>query len=318
MHFISSVALLACSSISWATPSVTQIFNFTTYIDIENSHLRPNGQMLFSTFSNASIYTIDPAASSPSAELVAHLPGATAATGIASIGADKYAIIGGVRGSYMYANETIYILDFSQNSTVPSISVAATLPDAVMLNGMAALPSSPTVVLACDSRLGAIWRIDTTTGNVTQPVLSTLLQSPENATIPIGVNGLKVLGKYVYFTNTERFTYGRIPISATGEQDGEIEILATMSAAEQAAGYDWDDFELDAETGTAFMATPGTPSLIMSVAMDGTQSVALNSSVLVNPTSLTIAADKSVYVTTRGDGSAISGQIVKVEGLIAA
>lgn len=317
MRFSLAILALIGSAFAQHNVSITQIFNFTTYIDIENSHLRSNGQILLTTFSNASIYSFDPASPSPSAELVAHLPGATAATGIAAIGNDIFAVIGGVRGSYQYTNETIYILDFSQNSTNPTITIAATLPNAVMLNGMAALTSDPTIVLACDSRLGAIWKIDTKTGNVTQPILSTLLQAPINATIPIGINGLKIFDGYVYFTDTEAFTYGRIPISAAGEQAGDIEILATVSAAEKAAGYDWDDFVMDQSTGMAFVATPGTPSVITGITVEGVQSVAVNSSVIVNPTSLVIAADnKTVYVTTRGDGAAVSGQVVKIEGLI--
>jgi hypothetical protein len=68
----------------------------------------------------------------------------------------------------------------------------------------------------------------------------------------------------------------------------------------------------------AFAATPGTPSVITSINLEGVLSVAVNSSVIVNPTSLTIGADNStVYVTTRGNGAAISGQILKIEGLIA-
>jgi hypothetical protein len=116
--------------------ATTQIFNFSSlYVDIENSHLRPNGHLLLSTFDNGSLFTLDPSSANPQAELIAELPGATALCGIATIGSDKFAVVGGVRGSYHYDNETIYTVDFSNNATNATIEVAATIPNASMLNG---------------------------------------------------------------------------------------------------------------------------------------------------------------------------------------
>lgn len=186
--------------------SARQIWNFTDYVDIENSILRSNGHLLFTTLSNPQLYTIDPNATAPQAEVVAWLPGGiTALTGIAEVGDDKFAVTGGIRGSFNYTQETIYTVDFSvateDNPNATVVSTVATLPDAVMLNGMVALPSNPSVLVLGDSRLGCLWRVDIETGSVTKAIEDPLMLPTANATKPIGIDGLKIADSYFYFSN---------------------------------------------------------------------------------------------------------------------
>lgn len=83
---------------------------------------------------------MDPTACKPKAEVVATFP-TSELNGIAAIAYDKYAIIGGdptfVNGNSEYANETIFTIDFSSNTTAANqtIKTVATLTDAVFLNG---------------------------------------------------------------------------------------------------------------------------------------------------------------------------------------
>ncbi|KZV61920.1 hypothetical protein PENSPDRAFT_592171 [Peniophora sp. CONT] len=299
-----------------AASTVKQLFNFTTYVDIENSHLRPDGNLLLSTFANGSLYQLDPASSNPQAELVAVMPGATALTGIAAIGTDKYAVIGGVRGSFEYDNETVYTVEFTRGSANVTVGIAATLPDAVMLNGVDSLPSFPNVILAADSRVASIWRVDADTGAVANILTSDAFNATENATVPIGINGLKIFNGSVYFTNTARATFGRVAITDDGypDGDGEVEIIATLNDT----ASDWDDFVIDKATGVAYIAQAN--SAVASIAPDGTQTIVLggdNSNVIIGPTSVTLALDNTTaYVTTRG-GSVnnstfqFSGQVVE-------
>lgn len=127
------LAALACASLTGSALAQTaeRLWNFTTYVDLENSILRPNGHLLFSTLTNPQLYTIDPNAAEPKAEVVRWFPGVTALNGFAKVGADKYAITGGVRGSFHYTNETVFTIDFSEstetNPNVTSLEVVATL-----------------------------------------------------------------------------------------------------------------------------------------------------------------------------------------------
>ncbi|ETS81494.1 hypothetical protein PFICI_06496 [Pestalotiopsis fici W106-1] len=295
--------------------TATQLWNFTEYaVTIENSALRANGQLLLTTFDNASLYTLDTLASSPVAELVAKLPGATAIGGIAAIGTDKYAIVGGIRGNYSYTNETIYTVDFGGNSSSPVIEVVASVPDAIMLNGLASLPAYPHIILATDSRQGAVFRIDTDAGTSELAFEDDLFTYPANATTPLGINGIKVSDGYAYFTNTGQYIFGRIPITDDGYQAGDAEVV---TYSDRASGYDWDDFVFD-QSGNIFAAQ--TPNAAGQIFLDGTYATLAgggNSTFFHRPTSVTVTPDgKTLYVTTGGntvDGVTYSGQVIEVK-----
>ncbi|KAJ5947373.1 hypothetical protein N7466_000388 [Penicillium verhagenii] len=284
------LSVLAATS-ALAVQSST-LFNFTSGIDIENSELRPNGHILLTTFEKGGLYTLNPYAKEPEGELVASLPGATALCGITTIAHDKFAIIGGVRGSYHYDNETIYTVDFSQNSSNPIIEKNAHLPDAVMLNGMAALPKQPHVVLIGDAVLGVLFRLNTATGAYKVAFNNTALASPSNSPMPIGVNGLKVVGNSVYFTNSATGVFAKVPISEDGEIFGDVEVVATMDIS---IG-DWDDFIVDSN-GVAYIAQPTLG--IARVFPNGTHGIYAKG--IASATSVQIAEGGYAYAT-QSDG----------------
>lgn len=311
MHFSAVAALTIGSSASAAT--VTQLWNFTEYaVTIENSALRSNGQLLLTTFDNASLYTLDTLAAKPQAELVAQLPGATAIGGIAGIGADKYVIVGGIRGNYNYTNETIYTVDFSGNVSTPAIDIVAKVPDAIMLNGLASLPAYPHIILATDSRLGAVFRIDTETGASEIALEDDLFAVPANATTPLGINGIKVFDGYVYFTNTGQYIFGRIPITEDGYQAGSAEVVTYADS-----GYDWDDIVFDYEGNVYGAQTPNAAGQIFLNGTFATLAGGGDDILFHRPTSVTVTPDgETLYVTTGGntvDGVTYSGQLIEVQ-----
>ncbi|CRG88469.1 hypothetical protein PISL3812_05499 [Talaromyces islandicus] len=317
MHIrLQGLGLAALTADTALGQSVRQVFNFSSYVDIENSHLRPNGHLLLSTFDNGRLYTIDPSAANPQAQLVSAMPGATALCGIASIGDDKYAVVGGIRGNYSYTNETIYTVDYNgRNAQNATIAIAAHVSNATMLNGMDSLPQKPHVVLLADSRQGAIYRADTDSGVSTTVIQDEALAAPSNATLPIGANGLKIRGSFVYYTNSARNTFGRVPITIDGDQAGDVEVVAHLNGG--TAGYDWDDFIFD-EAGVVYAAQP--TNAIAKIKSNGQHSIFVgggNSTLIQGPTSITIARDgKTAYVTTHGstvDGFEYSGQVLEMQ-----
>ncbi|KAF9871832.1 hypothetical protein CkaCkLH20_10766 [Colletotrichum karsti] len=310
-----SMILAALTTASSATAATSQLWNFTDHaVTIENSALRSNGHLLLTTFDNASLYTLDTLAETPQASLVAKFPGATAIGGIAAIDADKFAILGGVRGSnYSYTDETVYTIDFSSGSstTPPIVNVVAKIPDAVMLNGLASLPSKPHIVLATDSRLGSIFRIDTQTGDWEIAITDNLFAAPDNATIPIGINGIKIADDFAYFTNTARTSFGRVPITEDGYRAGDVEIVAVASG-----GYAWDDFVIDS-SGNIYAAQ--TQNAAGQIFLNGTYTTIAgggDSTFIHRPTSVAISEDsKTLFVTTGGNvvnGVTYSGQVIAV------
>lgn len=305
MHFARflSLSLVVGSTLAQST---TQLFKFPQSVDIENSILRPNGHLLLTTFNNGSLYTLNPSCPTPKAELIARFPGVTAISGISAIGADKYAVVGGIRGSYHYTNETVFTLELSHDGTHPVIKATTQIPEASLLNGMAPLPSQPGVVLIADSRVGCLFRVDTTTGDAKIAFTHEALAAPTNASMPIGINGLKVAGRYAFFTNSARNTFARIPLAEDGEVVGDVEIIARLDPPK--TGDDWDDFAIDA-SGTAYLAQP--ENALARVSSDGKQVTVAgggNSTALDGPTSVNLAEDGRIaYVTTR------SGQVVRVQ-----
>lgn len=298
-----------------------QIWNFTSYVDIENSVLRPNGHLLFTTLTSPQLWTIDPSADAPTAEVVRWLPGnITALTGIAAVGDDVFAVIGGNRGSFHYTHETIFTVDFNSNATddanpnATEVAVVAELPDAIMLNGMAALPTNPRVLVVADSRVGCLWRVDVDTGLVTQAISNPWFDAVANATQPIGVDGLKLAadGTAAYFTNVDLEVFGRIPIRDNGTAlvaTGDVEILATFAGDDN-----WDDLALAGNDTVAYGAM--NPGVVARVDLGtGEMTVVVNdTTVQGGPTSVVLKGDGvHAYVTTRGDSTTLtSGQIYEV------
>ncbi|KAI0154667.1 hypothetical protein GGR57DRAFT_466280 [Xylariaceae sp. FL1272] len=301
-----AVAANATPLLSARASSFQQLYNFSTFVDIENSYLRSETSLLLTTFANASLYEINPLAESPEANLIAQLPGATALTGIAEVGPDKFAVTGGVRGNLMYTDETVYLVDFSKKNCTsggPTISIAATLPDAVFLNGAASLPSHPETVILADSNLGALWRVNTSSGAVDELATDPAFEFPANATTAIGINGLKIVGDYLYYTNTAQAVFGRVQIASTGELVGDIETLFTSP------GVSWDDLYVAAD-GTAYLCQG--PGAVLRVTTDGLSDYAVNNTELLGPTSIQISQDGNLYVTTRG-ATPLSGQVFTVQ-----
>ncbi|KAI0972955.1 hypothetical protein F4678DRAFT_427443 [Xylaria arbuscula] len=294
-----------------------QFFNFTSGIPFENSFLRSETQLLATTLSSNNLYSLNPLAASPEAEVVAVLPDVTTITGLVGSAAGKVVVLGGVKGNttFGYEDQTVFTVDFGSDSSCsrkraePTITAVAKLPDAVLLNGVAALPAHPEVVLITDSIQYCIWRVDTTTGAVDKLITDEALSSPANAALPLGANGLKIYDGHAYFTNTGAGIFARVPITEDGEQDGDVEILATVPL-----DVNYDDFAISNE-GVAYLSQ--SPGAVVRVVPGGAAEFVIGAdgdTTLTGPTSITLPkGGKKAYVTTRGvTASGISGQVFEI------
>lgn len=174
-----------------------------------------------------------------------------------------------------------------------------------MLNGLSNLPSNPNVLLAADSRVATIWRIDIETGAVAQAINSTLFSADANATTPIGIDGLKVSddGAYAYFSNVYQAIFGRVPISDDGTTlvaTGDAEIVYQFTS-----DGTWDDFYLN---GTLAYGAQD-PSLLGLIDLTtGEHTNLYNITDLSGgPTSVTPKGDgQTWYLTSNGDSATVS------------
>ncbi|PMB65761.1 hypothetical protein BM221_007958 [Beauveria bassiana] len=220
--------------------------------------LRPNGNILLTTFDQARIYELDASNNGNPPRLVATLPDADVAIGIAETSPDVFAVEAG------HLNRTswhldgcgrIDTLDFSRldRHGRPKVQTVAALPQAKLPNGMAALPMHSHLVLSADSITGTIYRTDTNTGNVDVAIQDPKLaphDDPDPFLNLIGVNGLQTHDGYLYVTSTSAQFLGRYKIDPHGNPLSELEILVTYDAPRSP-----DDFAV-ARDGSVFGAVP--------------------------------------------------------------
>ncbi|KAK5627110.1 hypothetical protein RRF57_002825 [Xylaria bambusicola] len=312
----SFLLLMASLSLSVQTaPEVSQLYQFTYPVAVENLFSLPNGCLLLSTSANADLYYIDPEALFPAAQNVITLSGSIKLTGITALGDNFYAVTGAGpnTGSYMQ----IYVIKFETEGLVSvTVDHMVKVPETGNISGMAALPSNPRTILSADAVGGRILRVNTTDNTVSVAFEHTALKSNEqiNATAK-GIKGLKIRGNHLYFTNSAQKFFGRFPINADGANTGDVEILARL---DETFGNDasYDDFSFDSE-GNAFVAVH--PSSIHKIAPGGTQLVFAGGvdSMMLEPTSTLISnTGKAICVSTAGKdtGYPISGgQVLRVQ-----
>lgn len=117
------------------------------------------------------------------------------------------------------------------------------VPGALFLNGCALLKES--AALAVDSILGKVFRIDLKNRTAAPWLDQELLRKASTEPMLPGVNGIKVFGRYAYFSNSERSLILRAEIN-DDEAAGKVEVVQ-----EQLVG---DDFAFD-KNGAIYIAT---------------------------------------------------------------
>ena len=207
------------------SPAITQIFEFTSHF-IENIHLRPNAHLLLSSLSSGDLFTLNPTSTSPTAKPVVTCPGSTGLSGIATIGPDLFAVSGGIHSHFRFDDMAVYVISLPSNSDFGVLLDSISVPGVTGLNGMAALPAMPRVVLCADSHDSCIYRINTLTRVVDIAFSDPLLG--HGPTFKVGINGLKIFNGYAYFTNSGQGTFARVKINDDGTKAGEVEIIARL------------------------------------------------------------------------------------------
>lgn len=199
------------------------------------------------------------------------------------------------------------------------------IPQAGLLNGITTL--NRRTVLAADSFRGLVWAIDVLTGAsrilLSDPLMAPLappLSNPpaDNAT---GIDGIKIRGHTLYFTNFAQAILAKIDIHPDGSARGAAQVVAHAPP-----GMSYDDFVFDAR-GDTFLAT-GRGNSIDEVGRAGRPQVIvagdINSTTIAEPTAAqfgrTLADRKVLYVTTAGGlnspvngNEVVGGQLVAVD-----
>lgn len=299
---------------------ISQVYNFPTEF-VENLHTLPNGHLLLSTMASSLLYTLDPKEANPQAKSVTDFgSNTTALTGIAPLDDNLYAVSGGLHTSFAFkrGSMNLYIVSLDKGTIVDSIPV----PDTATMNGLASVPRNPHILLSADSIDGRILAINTRTRQVSVAFEDALLgpsdSSARNGSSgirmpPIGINGLRTRGDFLYFTNSNQGTFVRVRIDEVGRKAGDFEILARSPAPNQI----YDDFTFDLD-GNAYVAVHS--SSVVKITPQGVQTTIAGGEgdpMLKEPTSVALANDgKSIYVVTGGNfrsNPREGGQVIQIQ-----
>ena len=307
---------------------IQTIYEFPNETWVENIAVRSSGQLLVTLITTPDLYQVNPFSSEP-ATLVHTFPHATGTLGIAEIQPDVFAIVVGnwstttfssTNGSYSIWKIDLRSFKVGETGITakPSFSKIADIPEASFLNGLTLLAPLSPYLLAADSSLGVVWRVDYVTGEY-KIVLDNALFKPVPGQLVLGINGIHTRDNSLYFTNSYQQLFGRVPISSQGTATGPFEVIANNGLG--------DDFTFDAE-GNAYI-TQDPNDALEQVTPDGKVTVlagSVNSTIVEGDTAAAFGRTwrdlETLYVTTNGGiagavagTSVVGGKVLAVDVL---
>ena len=315
--------LLACPLLCVGLMPTKLIYQAPNGTWLENLAVRSSGSVLMTSLTGPNVWFVDPHAPSPGSILVHSFTEAWVTGGITETTPDTFyvavanfsitAMVPAAPGSIR-----LFRISFPDPKSPlnAQISLAATLPDALLVNAITTLNAN--TILAADTLKGVVWAVDVVSGSSFIAISDPLLTHPAGSPVP-GLNGLKIFnGNTLYFTNSARFLFGKIPLHPNGTAAGPA---VNVTSAFKKTSY--DDFALDSQ-GDAFL--PNGPSdSIAEVNSDGEQKVVAGergSTEIAEPTAAqfgrTLLDNDILYVTTAGGlGSPINGTTIVGGQLVA-
>ncbi|MCJ1317037.1 hypothetical protein MMC15_002358 [Xylographa vitiligo] len=320
---LSSLLITALGIVAAHPPThefaVHQVYDFPDPGNwLENLAVRSDGHILATRLDVPQLYQFSPLVPNSEPTLIHGFPstaGFTGLTGITELAGqpDVFAFIAGNFSPAAVAakpsNCAVWRVDMRQQT--PNVTEIAQIPQAAVPNGMASLDVAENAVLISDSTLGNVWRLDIRTGAYTTAIDDPKMNKvrPDAAQ---SVNGIRIFGGYLYFTNSDALFFARIPIHANGSAAGPSEIVS-YSVGD---GLTFDDFAIH-DDGTAYVAT-GNGNAVTQITPDGRATIIagnLNSTELASPTSVQFGRTEqdrcTIYITTAGGLEApINGTVI--------
>jgi hypothetical protein len=288
--------ILAPLSAAGQTPPIRNIFTFPNNTFIEDIAVRSNSDLILTSESVPTLFSVDPTVPSPTATALYTFPNTTGLSGITETSPDVFALVTGIwdLANTRATNLAVWTINF--NYPTPVIRHVTGIVNSTIFNGIAAVPGSNILILAADSAIGAVWRVNILTGNY-EIVFQDPLFLPVG-TAPgtnLGINGIRTKEGFLYFTNSAQGIFGRVPINRFGGKAGPAEVISSI----EVPGGHYDSFAFGRE-GSTWIATH--PNDVVEVKADGSQVDIKDETLLLNPTSAqfgrgSVAERRTLYVT---------------------
>jgi hypothetical protein len=226
----------------------------------ENIAVRPSGGLLVTRIDTPELWAVDPDTGTASIVTSFAPGGSRSLMGITEVKSDVWVVGVGIfdqqNGGAQDGSWKIWLVDLSKGDDEPA-KLVAKIPEAGMINGLTTWDENS--ILAVDSKYGAIYHVNVVTGAYTAALRDPdTMAPPAGASIDIGINGVRVQGGFVYYSNTMQLTMYRVPIDG-----GKPIPKATGPAEIIAKGIVPDDFCFDAVDKNVLYVT-GNPSNVVS------------------------------------------------------
>ncbi|KAJ7108689.1 hypothetical protein C8R44DRAFT_803360 [Mycena epipterygia] len=284
------------------------IFQAPDSLFLENIAVRATSELLITSVMSPTLHSLNPSIINGTFTPVHTFANATGLTGIAEYQPGVFAIVASVLNTTESRSVlgTVAIWSVNLNAAVPAVHKICDLPSLTGTNGITILPSQINTLLAADSAAGAVWQIDALTG-ATRIVIQDPTMGPGAPAPALGINGLHVRDRFLYFTNSGLGRFSRVPLTVERGAVKAAGGVQTLTPAGSANGS--DDFALDA-FGRAWVTMHPSSLKLLSQNANGSWSqvnvpgtVNGTGSVFVQPTSAAFGRGSSLqntilYVTT--------------------
>ncbi|CAH0015906.1 unnamed protein product [Clonostachys rhizophaga] len=193
--------------------------------------IRPNGNMLLPRLNGTELYntqhpkTHSNACLSSEPKLVHSFPDATSVFNICRLKGtrrEEYAVLTAIvdlETPEVY-NTAVWRVVLSAGDATeeikPEVTKIADIPEAQLCIGMTSAPDH--TLLVADSGAGCIYRIDVESGTLSIFHRDESMR-PATRKDALGISRIRVLGNYLFYTNTSRGTFCRLPVRWT--EDGQ-------------------------------------------------------------------------------------------------
>ena len=221
---------------------------------IENIHTMRNGSILATLTSRPELHMIDPLAGT--ATLLHQFPHALGLSGVTEPEPNIFVVL---TGNYSISTAVVdknsysaWRVDLRSSFSTTTARAKVTKivdfgSDAYLPNGITALSSH--TVLISDSLLGHILKLNVQTGEHNVVITHPSMAPNPNASVTLGVNGLKLSGEWLYYTNCGAGSLHRVKISPSGfAMPSSFATIATDLGV-------LDDFDVT-DDGTVFGVRP--------------------------------------------------------------
>ncbi|ORY58819.1 uncharacterized protein BCR38DRAFT_446704 [Pseudomassariella vexata] len=178
----------------------------------EGFALRPNGHILVSRLDQPELYTLDAENPDAQPELLHTFPDANGLINLCPLLGceDEYAVLSGIvdLGNVKFENFIIWRVKL-HGSDPPELTQLAKLESSGFCIGIMA--ATERTLLIADSQKHCIWRFDMPTGKTSVLVADETMKIASTDDF-FGLNRLRMVGNYVWFTNTSAGILCRVPI----------------------------------------------------------------------------------------------------------